>query len=267
MEILHELALKFAGFVPNLTGAILLLLAGFIISKLVSKFLGKLLLAIKVDRLGEKLNEIDLIRKSGLEIQISTIIAKLAYYFMFLVFLMAATDVLNMPAISKLMSDFINYIPSLIVGLFILIFGLIVSENIRRIILTICKSLAIPSAKTISSAIFYFLFLTVLLSALEQAKIQTSFLSNNITLLIGGVVLAFALGYGYASKDMMTNFVVALLQKHKFKKGDRVRIGNFSGVVTEMDNNSLTLTTDEKLIVIPLNKLSTTEVEIFIDKQ
>jgi hypothetical protein len=266
MEILHELALKFAAVIPNLTGALLLIIAGTIISKLASKFIQKLLSSLKIDKIGEQLNEIDFIRKSNIEIKLSIIISKVVYYFMLLVFLVAATDVLNMPAISKLMSDLINYIPNVIVALFILIFGLIIAENIRKIVLTVCKSLGIPSAKTISSAIFYFLFLTVLLSALEQVKIQTSFLANNLTVMIGGIVLAFALGYGIASKDIMTNFIVSLLQKHKFKKGDHIKVGNFSGIVTEMDNNSITLTTNEKQIIIPLNKLSTAEVEIFLNK-
>lgn len=266
MEVLHELLLKFVGVVPTLTGAILLIAAGAIISKVVSKFLQKLLEKVKVDKLGEQLNEIDLVRKSNLEIKLSKLISKVVYYFMMLIFLVAATDVLNMPALSKLMSDLINYIPNVIVALFIMIFGLIIAENIRNIVLTVCKSIGIPSAKTISSAIFYFLFLTVLLSALEQAKIQTSFLANNLTIMIGGIVMAFALGYGFASKDIMTNFVVSLLQKHKFRKGDKIRVGNFTGVVSEMDNQSITLTAADKFIIIPLNKLTTAEVEIFFNE-
>lgn len=266
MEILHELALKFAAVVPKLSGAILLLIMGFIISKIVAKFLQKLFGSIKIDKLGEQLNEIDFIRKSNVEIKLSKIISKTVYYFILLIFIVAATDVLNMPAISNLMSDLINYIPNLIVALFMMIFGLIVADKIRQVVLTVCKSLAIPSAKIISSIIFYFLFITVLLGALEQAKIQTSFLANNLTIMIGGVVLAFSLGYGYASKDLMTSFVVSLLQKHKFKKGDFIKIGDHSGIVTDMDNNSVTLSTDEKLIIIPLNKLSTAEVEIFVNK-
>lgn len=266
MEILHELVLKFAAVVPNLTGALLLLIAGIFISKIVSKFVQKLLSKIKIDRFGEKLNDIDLVHKSGIEIKISRIVSGVLYYFLLLIFMVAATDVLNMPVISNLMSDLINYIPNVIVALFILIIGLLVAENIRKIVLTVCKSLGISSAKTISSALFYFLFLTVLLSALEQARIQTSFLANNLTVMIGGIVLAFALGYGIASKDIMTNFIVSLMQKHKFKKGDHIKVGNFSGVVTEMDNSSVTLTTEEKQIVIPLNKLTTAEVEIFLKK-
>lgn len=267
MEILHELALKFAQTIPNLTGAFLLIIAGIILSKLVSKFMQKMLKALNIDRFGEKLNDIDLVRKSGIDIKISKVVSKVTYYFLLLIFIVAATDVLNMPVISNLVSDLINYIPNVIVALFILIIGLIVAENIRVVVMTVCKSLGISSAKTISSALFYFLFLTVLLSALEQARIQTSFLANNLTVMIGGIVLAFALGYGIASKDIMTNFIVSLLQKHKFKKGDHIKVGNHSGIVTEMDNNSVTLTTDEKQIIIPLNKLSTAEVEIFLAKK
>lgn len=139
MEILHELALKFAQTIPNLTGAFLLILAGIILSKLVSKFMQKMLKALNIDRFGEKLNDIDLVRKSGIDIKISKVVSKVTYYFLLLIFIVAATDVLNMPVISNLVSDLINYIPNVIVALFILIIGLIVAENIRVVVLTVCK--------------------------------------------------------------------------------------------------------------------------------
>ena len=84
MEILHELALKFAQTIPNLTGAFLLIIAGIILSKLVSKFMQKMLKALNIDRFGEKLNDIDLVRKSGIDIKINEVVSKVTHHLLLL---------------------------------------------------------------------------------------------------------------------------------------------------------------------------------------
>ncbi len=261
-EILQQLLTKFVLVIPNIVGATILIIAGLIICKIIAKFIETALKQIKIDKLADRLNEIDVVNKSGVQIKLSKVLASVVYYLAMLLFIVAATDVLQMMALSQLMSDVINYVPNLIVAIFILIIGILVAESLRKTVLTIFISIGIPSAKVLSSALFYFLLITVLLSALEQAKVQTSFLANNLTIMIGGIILAFSFGYGFASKDIMSNFITSFLQKQKFKKGDIIRIGQSQGKVIDMDSQSVTLQTEDRKIIIPLHKLTSHEIEI-----
>ncbi len=262
-DIVKEVLTKFASAVPNIVGALLVLLAGWIISKLVAKGLKRVLGSLKIDRLGEKINETEFAVKANFKIKISTFLSSLAYYVLMLIFLMAATDVLGMPVVSQMVSDLIAYLPRLLSALVLFILGIYLAEFVKNIVQATCQALGIPSAKVIGSFVFYLVFLTLTISALAQASIETALITSNLTVILGGVILAFAIGYGFASRDTMANFLASFYSKNKVKIGDVIAIDGARGKVIALDSTSLTLQGDGKIIVIPLSKLTSEKVEIF----
>ena len=264
MESLNKVLGSFLAVIPGLVGAIVLLVIGVIIAKIVSKVIKKILETIQIDRLGEKLNEIDMVRNANVKIKISAILSAVVYYILILIFAMAATDVLGMPVVASLMSDIVNYIPKAVTALVVLIIGLLVAEALKKILLSSLQSLAVPSAKIIANIFFYFIFVNVLLIALKQAGISTGFLEQNLTTIVAGVVGAFALGYGLASKEIMSSFLASFTNKNKYKVGDVIGLEGVKDKIVAMDNISLTLQNDDGYRVsFPLSKLNASKVEIF----
>ncbi|MEL6922703.1 MAG: mechanosensitive ion channel domain-containing protein [Bacteroidota bacterium] len=262
LSLLRDLLSQFLSVIPNLIGAIFILLIGWIISKLVARVVKRALVAIKIDSLGEKLNEIDIVSKANVKIQLSSVIAKMIYYILMLIFIIAATSTLGMPVLSDLVSDIVAYIPLLISAFAVLLIGLLVCEFLKNIALTAMQSLGIPSAKLIANIIFYFLFLTVVVSALSQAQINTDFITSNLTVIIGAVAAAFAFGYGFASRDLMANFLASFYSKDKVKLGDVITIDGMKGEIIAVDNTSITLQTDQSQVIVPLSKLTANAIEI-----
>ena len=263
--ILSELVSNFLNALPKFFGAFMIALIGFIFSKIVSKSIKKVLHKLNVDKIGDKLNEIEIISKSNVNIKISTIISKVTYYFLLLFFMVAAADALAMPAVSNLVTNIFNLVPNIIVAGIILVVGILFADALRKIAQTSLESLGVPSARMISSLLFYFLFVNIIISALTQAKINTEFLAQNIHLLIGGIIFAFAIGYGLASKTTMANFLASYYIKDKFKIGDKVTIGEVTGKVVDIDKSSVILVSDSgNKIIFPLNKVSDSNIEIHI---
>ena len=262
-KVLQELVSKFASTVPNFLMAIFLAIVGIIVSKIISRIVKKFLQKIGADKIGDKLNEIEIVEKSNLNIKISTILSKVVYYFMVLFFLVAASDVLNMPAVSELVLGIFKLIPNLIVAGIILILGTLLADAIRGICQTGLQSLGIPSARLIASFVFYFLFINIVISALTQAKINTEFLAQNISLVIGGIVLAFAIGYGLASKTSMANFLSSYYSKGKFDVGDTISMDGVTGKIVEIGKSSLILISENgNKVIFPLNQISNSKIEI-----
>jgi len=259
----QELISGFISGVPNFIMALVLALIGIFVAKLIANFIKKILLGINIDKIGEKLNEIDIVEKTNLKIKISTIISKIVYYFLILFTLVIATDILQMPAVSNLVVGLFNLIPNIIVAGIILIMGTLFADLLRSVAQTTLESLGIPSARLLASFVFYFLFINIVISALTQAKINTEFLSQNISLVIGGVVLAFAIGYGLASKTSMQNFLASYYSKGKFDVGDTISIDGVTGKVVEIDKSSLILIADSgNKIIFPLSHVSNSRIEI-----
>ena len=247
--------------VPNVVTSILIIIIGYIICKIIAKVIKKALQKVGIDKVGEKLNEIDIVQKSKIEIKISTVLSKIVYYFLMLFFAVAATSVLGIPEISQLVADIFNFVPRLIVALIVLVLGTLIADALRKMVHTGLKSLGVSSAGILASVVFYFLFINIVISALSQAEINTEFLSQNISIVIGGIVAAFALGYGLASKDVMANMIASFYSGKQFQIGDKITIDDVTGVVSNIDKSTLTVKTDTGKVIFPLNKAVNQKVE------
>lgn len=262
IETLTKILTGAQNFLPSFIGAIIVFIIGYMISKFLASMIRKILLKMNVDSAAEKLNEIDIVSQSNVKIVPSKLLSKIVYYSGILVTLIASTDVLGMAEVSQMVSDIMGYVPKLISAMIMLAIGVVIADFIKGLVLSTLNGLGIPSAKLIASFVFYVIFLTILISALAQAGINTDLINNNLTMILGGGVLAFALGYGFAAKDMMANFLASFYTKEKFAIGDNITVEEVSGNIIEMDNSSLTLQADSKKVIIPLSKLSAEKVTI-----
>ncbi len=261
--VTKELIDRFSAAIPKIAIALVMLGIGVYISRTVKKVLEKVLVALGVDRAAAQLNDIELMQQTGMQIRISSVIASMFYYVMVLIFVILSTDILGVKAITDMVRDVVNYMPSLFSSVILLLLGIFVADMARQIILTTLQSLGFAAYKIVSSAVFYFLLISMVISALAQAKIDTNFLSNNLTVLFGSIAFAFAIGYGIASRDMVSNYLAGFYNRNKVRVGDDVRIIGVRGKVVMIDATSLVLQTSERAILVPLSKLTTEKIEIF----
>ncbi len=262
-SLLQELIARFSSAIPSIAFALLILLFGWLIAGALRRVVSRLFAAVGIDRLAEQMNDIDLVQRSGMHIKFSNVLGNMVYYVLMLGFIIFATDVLGIPAITDMVRDLVDYLPALFSAFVLFILGLFLADMIRNLLLTTLQSMGLPSAKLISSGVFYFLLVTVTVSALAQANIQTDFIASNLTVLFGAGALAFAIGYGLASRDLVANYLASYYNKGKVHLGDDVQLSGVRGKVVMIDATSLILQTEDRAIVVPLNKLTTEKVEIF----
>jgi Conserved TM helix/Mechanosensitive ion channel len=249
--------------IPRFISALIVFLVGLFVSRAIRRVVNKGIAALGIDRFAERLNDIDMIKNTGVELRLSGLISSIIYFVMMLMVTMMTVDVLKITAISQLMQDLFNYLPSLLTAGVVLLMGLLLADIFKGITLAACQSLNIPSAKAIANIVFYFLFVSIGVTALSQAKIQTDFIANNLTVIIGAGAAAFAIGYGLASRDLVANYLGGYYNRNKIRVGDEVIIDGDRGKVVLIDNTSLILQTVDRAIVIPLGKISSNKVEIF----
>jgi hypothetical protein len=261
-EKLLEVGGQLIGVLPSLLGAITVLIVGWLFAKLFSRIIEKILKAIKVDTLAEKFSSIDVL--DSITIKPSVVISRILYYLIMLIVVAVSADLMALKILSTQVESLIEYIPNLITAGLIMVFGLLLANMVKELLLTTFRSLGMSSGTIISNFVFYFLFITIALSALSQASIKTAFIENNLTIIIGGIMVAFAIGYGYASRNVMANFLGSLYSKPKFRIGDIIEVTQIKGKIIGMDNTSMLLRTgDDRRIVIPLSLLTHNKVEIF----
>jgi len=263
ISTLTKLINQLIEFVPRFIFAAFILLIGYAVAKGLAVVTSKVLERVGFDKIGDKLNEVSIVKQLQTEIKLSQIVAKVLYYFIMLGFITDATRTLGVGAITSLVEKLVNFVPQLIVAAIMLQIGVLVSEAIKNAVVSICKSFNVPSAKLIGSIVFTFFLVITIISALGQAGVNTELLESSFNLLMGGIVLAFAVGYGFASKDILANLLSSFYNKNKYQEGQTIQIDDVKGKIIGLDTTSITLDTGDSKTVFPLQALQSKKVEVF----
>lgn len=259
----NDMIRSFMTFFYNLIGAILILLIGWGVAKMVAAVTKKMLERIGADKIGDKLNEIDAIKGLKLEIKLSSIISKVLYYFILVFMLRPAADTLGVPAISDMAKLLVEFIPKLISSALMLSAGIFLADTLKSFVITLCKSFNIAAGKLIGTAIFFFLLIIFVIQSVAQVGINTSLLESSFNLLVGGIIFAFAIGYGFASKEILLNIISSFYSKNRYKEGQIIAIDGIKGEIIAMDNTTITLKTGDSKTIFPLQVMQSKTITVF----
>lgn len=242
--------------------ALLVLIIGWAISKGVIFILRKALMVSNIDKLGEKINDSELFGKSDYKINISEIILGFVRWILILVFMIIAADVMQWTVISVEISNLLRYLPRLFSALALFMIGIYIANFIRKAIYGLFTTLNMSGAKIISSIVFYGIAILATITALNQAGVDTTIVTNNITVILGAFLLTFALAFGLGSKDVIANLLFTFYARKNYTIGDKIKVGKREGEVVAIDNISLTLKTSTGKVIIPILNIIESTVEI-----
>lgn len=262
-ESLRVFAEKFMDTIPSLLGGLIVILIAWLLARLISGGLERLLRAVKFDQLAERLKLTTFLNHSGIQMAPSAIIGRFIYWIFVLLIIASAAETLNWTAVSYQIQRFFDYLPNLITAILVFIVGAYLASLVRDFIRSSMSSIGISTGRILSSAIYYVLFIMVILTAMEQAKIDTRILSTNLLIIIGAIMLAAAISYGYASKDVLSNILAGFFNKRTFQKGMVIEIDGIKGTIVDITNIAVTIqVAEEERVVIPSHQLMTSKVKI-----
>ncbi|MEM7371846.1 MAG: hypothetical protein AAF587_24740 [Bacteroidota bacterium] len=248
---------------PSLMGAIVLILVGWLLAKIISGLTATILKRIGIEKLAEKLNETKTFKEANLLIKPVGIIKKIIFWTLMLVTILGAAETLGLDSVSQLISDLINYLPQLLTAFLILAIGFYIADAIRDMVGNTCKSLGIPAWKIISLAVFYILFLVIVVTALNQAGVDTTIIISNVSIILGGIALAFAIAYGYAARPVLSNILTSYYNKTQFQIGQTIEIDQNKGTIVNMSNHAIILDVGDQMIRFPMSRLNSDKVIIY----
>lgn len=246
---------KMVNVLPNILGALLLLIIGWFIARGVSFVIQKLLKTLKFDDLGEKLIESSTINPKFLSIKPSKLVAKFAYWIILLLFFISASDTLGWAAVSESIGNLINYLPQLFSALVIFVLGLYIASFARNVLKTTFNSFGLVGGNILSEIVFYIILVIIGTTATDQAGIDTTIITANITIIFGGFLLAFAISFGYSSRDILTNILSSHYVKSNFEEGQKVDVDGVNGTIKSIDSLQVTIQTTDGEVLMPTKTL------------
>jgi hypothetical protein len=262
IQSLTSMGEKIMTTIPNIIGAIIVLLLGWIITKIVVYLLNRIFKFAKIDVLSEKINDLKLFGKADINIPITKAITVFVKWIMFLVFLIIAADIMNWTIVSQEIGNLLRYLPKLFSAIALFMIGIYIARFVKKAIQGFYESFDLAGAKIISSLVFYIIAIIITVTALNQADIDTTVVTNNVTIILGAFLLAISIAFGLGSKEVVGDLLRTFYTRKNYELGDHIKLDGTEGTVEAIDNISMTLSTAKGKIILPIKDVVESKVEI-----
>ncbi|MHB9119439.1 MAG: mechanosensitive ion channel family protein [Burkholderiales bacterium] len=204
-----------AAFIPQLLGALVLLLLGWIAAKVVRTGMVHLLKIAHFDKLAERTGIDSFLKQGEIELSLSKILSELIYWLVMLIVLVTVTNSLGLHLVADLFNKVVLFIPNIIVAILVLVFGTLLARFVNRLIFAYLKNIGVDSALTISTVSEYAVQIFVVFVALEQLQIGTQLLTAAFQIFFGAICLALAIAFGLGGKDWATRVIEKAIGEKK----------------------------------------------------
>ncbi|MCA1924965.1 MAG: hypothetical protein LDL16_01635 [Thiobacillus sp.] len=204
---------QLAGFVPQLIAALVLLFLGWLFANLVRTGVMKMLDVLKFDTLAQKTGIEAFLKQGNLDLSLSRILAKLAYWIVIFIVVVVVANSLGLHMVADLFNKVVLYIPNLIVAILVLVFGVLVARFINRMMFAYLNNMGVQGALTLSTLSEYGVIVFVVFVALEQLNIGTGLLTAAFQIGFGAIGLAFALAFGLGGREWAAGVIKKLTEK------------------------------------------------------
>ncbi|MFH0929816.1 MAG: hypothetical protein V1814_01020 [Candidatus Moraniibacteriota bacterium] len=192
---------RFVNFLPALVGAILVFVAGWIVAVALGKAVEHIVKIIRIDDVVEKAGTKGRLRKAGVELNIAKFFGGLVKWFLILVFLMAATDILHLVQVTSFLNSIVLYLPNVIVAAVILAIAFLVGNFAYAVIKGSTKIAGIVSATLLATIAKWAIVIFGFLAALIQLGVASSLINTIFIGFVAMLSLAGGLAFGLGGKD------------------------------------------------------------------
>ncbi len=248
-EALGELTVALKTLLPNLLGALALLLLGwlaaFVIRWLIHRF-GKGLDAILAA----------VHRWTGQEVSqprwsVSNLVGNAAFWLTLAYALSAAAEQLGLTTFANWVLSLLGYLPGLLISLFILFIGYLVSSGIRNLILAVAESNGFRHGIALGHLASGLILAFALLLGLAQLGLDVALFTDIIVLAAAALFASAALAFGIGAADAVRNVMASHYVRQAYRPGQRIRVGDVQGEILELTQVAVVVETEHGEAWIP----------------
>lgn len=243
-----------AAFIPRLFGALLVVLIGFAVAKLLDTLLSKVLAKLGLDRLMAGTGLTKLLGRAGIRAPVSTLIGKIIYWFVLLVFLVSAAESLGLERVSATLDVLALYVPKVLGAALILLGGILLAQLVSGLVRGAAESVGLEYAGGLARIAQGLVVVISISVAVGQLEVKTELLNYVIAITLISVGLAAALALGLGSRDLVGQILAGIYVRELYGVGQRVRVGDLEGLVEEIGTVKTLLLLDTGELVSIANK-------------
>jgi len=246
----------------NLVVALVILLVGWIIIKLIIRVVKRLLRLAKANKLDDRLNDIEIIEGKKLNFDTVAIVSKFVKWVLYIILLILISDVLGLEIISTQISNLLEYLPQLFSSLIVFILGLLFANFVKKGLRSLFESMDLSGGKLLSQVVFFLILTFISITALNQAGIDTQIITDNINMIIAAFLLAFALAFGFGARETVSKLLKTFYARKTFEVGQGIIFNDKDFTIEAVENVSVILKNENGRLIVPINDLVESQVQM-----
>jgi small-conductance mechanosensitive channel len=240
-----------AGFIPRLFGAIVVVLLGFVVAKLLDTLLSKLLAKVGLDRLMAGTGLTKLLSRIGLNVPVSTLVGKIVYWFILLIFLVTAAESLGLDRVSATLDVLALYLPKVLGAAVVMLAGILLAQLVSGVVRGAAEGVGLEYANGLGRLAQWLVIIISISVAVGQLEIKTDLLNHVIAIVLISVGLAVALALGLGSREIAGQILAGIYVREQFTVGEQIQLGDLAGQIEEIGSVKTTvLTADGELVSV-----------------
>ncbi len=215
---LQDALSAFLSFIPQLIGALIILIVGYVVAKALQAIVGRVLEGIGFDRWMERGGIKQFFDRADTEHTPHSILGRLVFWFVFIIAITMAADALGIPQVSAVLAQLIAYIPSIIAAILILILAALLANFLSSIVR------GATGSDILASVARYAIIVYAVFAAVTQLGIAVELTAPTFLIVLGAVALAAAIAFGLGSREVAQDII-----EKAYNRRDEVQDGTARG--------------------------------------
>lgn len=199
---LHDLKSRLMAALPSMLAMLTLAAAGLILAWIVAIVLRRLADAVALDRRAETWGLVSSMTRAGLRRSPSQLLAALAFWAIFVLFLTLAVDTLAIPGAGRVTDFVFAWVPRAIGAAVIFLVGWLVANFLSEGALIAAVNARVPEARLLSRTVRWGVLLFASATAVIHFGIGKEMVLVAFGITFGGLVLALTLAFGLGGRSL-----------------------------------------------------------------
>lgn len=210
----QDLWIGIVNFVPNLLIAAVIFTVGWIVGSVLDRIIAQIVRGLKVDHALASAGLSEVMDRAGFKLDSGAFLGGLVKWFVIIVFLVAALDVLGLNQVNAFLQEVVLlYLPQVIVAVLILLVAAVIAEVMQSVVIGAARAAHMHSAHFLGSVTRWSIWVFAVLAALNQLGVATAFVQTLFTGVVVALSLAIGLSFGLGGQEAAARYIERLRQE------------------------------------------------------
>src|SRR5829696_327388 len=223
VESLRNALNVFLEYIPQLIGAIVILVIGYIVARVLKAVVARVLQAIGFDGWMERGGIKQFFDRAQTRETPATVLGTLVFWLVFIIAITMAADALGIRQVSAVLGQLIAYIPSIIAAILILVLAALLANFLASIVR------GATGSDLLANVARYAIIVYAAFAAITELGIAVQLTAPTFLIILGAVALAAAIAFGFGAQGVARDIVEKAYERRDEAKQTVQQSGSGSG--------------------------------------